>query len=97
MSKYTQSARGRECTVRIPGICNHNPETVVFAHLNGAGMGRKFPDVIGAYCCSACHSAVDGRLSASQIPISRNELRIAHYEGMVRTQLIMIDEGILKL
>jgi len=39
--KYTESARGQECQVRIPGICSHDPETVVFAHLNGGGMGMK--------------------------------------------------------
>ena len=39
MSKLRKLARDRECQVRIPGICNHNPETTVLAHLGGAGMG----------------------------------------------------------
>ncbi|MBC7213069.1 MAG: DUF1364 family protein, partial [Pseudomonas sp.] len=25
--KVRESARGQDCTVRIPGICNFNPET----------------------------------------------------------------------
>ena len=25
-------AKGRDCQVRLPGICNGNPETVVLAH-----------------------------------------------------------------
>jgi hypothetical protein len=52
--KYTESARGQECQVRIPGICSHDPETVVFAHLNGGGMGMKRASIHGAYCCSSC-------------------------------------------
>ena len=43
MSKYTKSARGQACTVRSP-VCNGNPETVVLAHLNGAGTTvSRFP------------------------------------------------------
>lgn len=43
MSNLRKEAKGRECQVRLPGICNHNPETTVLAHyrmagLNGVGM-----------------------------------------------------------
>lgn len=31
------AARGRECIVRIPGVCNGNSETVVLAHYWLAG------------------------------------------------------------
>ena len=54
-SKIRQSAKGEDCLVRAPGICNGNPETVVLAHINGGGIGRKNPDWQGAYACSACH------------------------------------------
>lgn len=56
MSKITKSARGENCTVRLSGICNHNSDTVVFAHINGVrfghGMGLKANDIHGAYACS---------------------------------------------
>ncbi|MER2105083.1 MAG: nuclease domain-containing protein, partial [Pseudomonas atacamensis] len=41
--KLRASANGQECTVRMPGICNHNPETTVLAHLpcGQKGMGIK--------------------------------------------------------
>lgn len=94
MSKYTRSAQGHQCQVRIPGVCNFNPETVVFAHLNGAGMGIKNSDIHGAYCCSDCHDAIDGR---TQTPYSSEYIKLAHYEGMVRTQKLMITAGVLKL
>lgn len=97
MSKYTKSAQGQQCQVRIPGVCNFNPETTVLAHLNGGGMGMKHADIHGAYCCSACHDALDGRTNRHKINMSMGELRLAHLNGVIRTQEIMIKEGILKL
>ncbi len=32
MANLRKEARGRECQVRIYGICNGNPETTVLAH-----------------------------------------------------------------
>ena len=55
-------ARGRECQVRLPGVCNGNPETTVLAHYRLAGIsgiGMKSPDLIGAWACSDCHYTVD--------------------------------------
>ena len=64
MSKLTESARGQECHVRIPGVCNGNPETTVLAHLKPTGhgtMGGKPPDICGVFACSDCHDVIDGR------------------------------------
>lgn len=50
--------------VRIPGVCNGNPETTVLAHIrigNVAGIGQKPPDICGVWACSACHDVIDGR------------------------------------
>ena len=49
MADLRKAARGRECQVRIPGICNGNPETSVLAHIRLAGLcgtGIKPPDLI---------------------------------------------------
>ena len=92
MSKIRKSAKGEECQVRLSGICNFNPETVVFAHLGGGGMGGKMPDIFGAYCCSSCHDAVDYRV---KVGLTKKELALDFYHGMVRTQLILIDKGLL--
>ena len=78
-------ARGQDCTVRLPGICNSNPETTVLAHYRLAGVsgiGIKSPDVIGAWCCSACHDAIDGRIRTN---FEHEWLRLCHAEGMMRT------------
>lgn len=32
MVDLRKAARGQMCTVRIPGYCNHDPETSVLAH-----------------------------------------------------------------
>lgn len=59
------SANGEECHVRLPGICNGRTDTTVWSHWPGLdgdrGMGLKALDLCGAYTCSACHDAIDGR------------------------------------
>jgi len=90
--KYTKSAKGQECQIRSP-FCNHNPETVVLCHLNGAGIGEKMQNIHGAYGCSKCHDAVDGRIRV----LYPNELKLDHLQGVIRTQELMIRNGILKL
>ena len=78
-------AQGQPCMIRVPGCCNRNPETTVLAHYRMAdlcGVGMKPPDWCGAWACSACHDAVDGRVKSTW---SRFELRVMHAEGVFRT------------
>ena len=80
-----KQAKGRGCTVRLPGVFNHNSETVVRAHIrmpNISGMGLKADDLLGAWACSACHDAIDRR---AHTDLDRDYVRLAHLEGMVRT------------
>ena len=93
MSKLRKSAKGRECQVRIPGVCNHNPETVVLAHINGAGMGIKANDIHAAFCCSSCHDALDGRNRSSGL--NPDLLRLYHLDGVIRTQRVWLNEGLI--
>jgi hypothetical protein len=94
MTKITESARGEQCQVRIPGVCNHNPETTVLAHLGGGGMGMKQPDCEGSYCCSDCHSVIDGQVPRPE-GWTKSDITLAHHEGCVRTRSILIDKGLL--
>lgn len=51
MANLRKEAKGRECQIRLPGICNHNPATTVLAHyrLSGTcGMGMKPNNLQGA-------------------------------------------------
>jgi hypothetical protein len=95
--KLRKLAKGQNCMVRIPGICNRNPETVVLAHLNGAGWSLKQPDLLGAWCCSDCHDAVDGR-SKKYLEHGHDywEVTIWFYEGVFRTQKQLIEMGEVK-
>ncbi len=93
MVDLRKEARGRECQVRIPGHCNHDPTTVVLAHINlpgVGGMGMKAPDLLAAWCCSACHDVVDGRVKSSYF---KHEIRMMFYEGVFRTQNALIKLG----
>ena len=94
-SKITQSARGEECQIRIPFICNHNSETTVFCHADGGGMGMKSPDCEGAYGCSACHDVVDGRVKPTSL--MWYEIDLDFYAGQRRTRAILIEKGLLIL
>ena len=91
-----KEGKGRGCMVRLPGICNFNSETVVLGHIRIAGvsgMGIKAPDLLGAWVCSACHDECDQRTNKSGM--TRDELRLAHFEGMARTIMQLHKEGLI--
>lgn len=88
-------ARGRDCMIRIGGVCNFNPETTVLAHyrMHGlSGIGMKSPDLFGAWACSACHDEVDRRTQLCPL----DYVQIAHLEGVLRTQQALVLEGAIK-
>lgn len=94
MANLRKEAKGRECQVRLFGVCNFNSETTVLAHYRMAGltgMGQKADDRFGAWACSACHDAIDGRIKTEYY--DKTELRLAHCEGILRTQQILQREG----
>lgn len=85
MPNLRKLARGQPCQVRLPGICNGNPDTTVLAHYRLAGtcgIGIKPDDSQGAWACSACHDEIDRRTRH----VDRDTARLAHAEGVMRTQ-----------
>lgn len=95
-----KEAKGRQCQIRIPGVCSGNSETVVLCHLNqkslfGVGMGQKVPDIFGAWGCGDCHGAVDcGNVIHTPYGwIELAEINVLFYEGVFRTQNILLKEG----
>ena len=92
-----KSAKGRDCQIRIPGVCNFNPETVVLCHLPGGGMGGKSLDIHGAYGCSECHQMLDGVQSTFQSSQEVELLMLWFYDGVIRTQTIMFNEGLIRV
>lgn len=98
MSHLRKLAKGMECQVRLPNVCNFNPETTVLAHFRLAGTcgtALKPPDLLGAWCCSSCHDEVDGRthkLGAGAIVTTK----LYFAEGVMRTIQQLITRGKLK-
>lgn len=89
MANLKKLARGKECQVRILGVCNFNSETTVLAHIRMPGItgtGMKALDLLGAWCCSACHQATE----------SNPSVRGDFLEGVARTQNKLIEMGVVK-
>ncbi len=82
--------------MRIPDVCNGNPETVVAAHSNqyvhGKGGALKAHDCFVAWACSDCHRELD---QGNQL----NYEQKAHYwqRGFERTLLAAVEQEILKV
>ena len=91
MTKIRKSARGEECTLRMPGVCNRNPETTVLCHIRlpGTGIGRKPEDWQAVYACSSCHNHMDGRAGSVDWK--------AVCTAWARTLTAMNDKGLVKL
>jgi hypothetical protein len=92
MGKMTDLARDRQCELRLDG-CLLGNETVVFAHLNGAGMGRK--NSVGGFdwgcpACFNCHNIVDGRVPHSY---EKGWLDEVHKNATIRFQQTLAREG----
>ena len=95
MSKIRKSAFGEPCQIRIPGVCKSAPnnETTVLCHQGGAGIALKSSDIHAAYGCYSCHAVIDGAKSQ----YTKDELRLMFYDGMVRTQLILLKKGLIQV
>jgi len=90
MSAITESARGRDCEIRLPGVCNFDRETTVFCHfrlIGISGTGYKTDAPIGAYGCSACHSVVD----STKDPL----VQLDFAKACLRTINIMFRNGVI--
>jgi len=98
MSKITASARGESCTLNLSGVCNYDPDTVVWAHSNqgvhGKGLGLKAKDEYGAYACYPCHMTYDRqRNRPKDMPLS--EVEEAFIMGMMKSRRILKDKGLI--
>lgn len=96
-----RAAKGEACTLQLVGICNHDPETSVLAHLpdESHGMARKSDDISAIFACSNCHAAIDGRAfmreyNASYTP---EEKQWVMRRALVRTWRRLISRGIIQL
>lgn len=90
-----QYAKGKQCMVRIPG-CSGNDEETVLAHYRSSstGMGAKEPDLLGAWACYNCHMVVDGHAPLPE-GMGVGDVRLAFFEGIIRTQRELIQSIIV--
>jgi hypothetical protein len=88
-------AKGQPCMIRVPIVCCGNLETTVGCHvrLTGiSGAGYKADDLFIAFGCFACHAVVDGQQKSEYDYATR---RLMLLEGMLRTQVWLMEQGIL--
>lgn len=79
-----RDANGKDCLIRLPGICTGDESTTVHAHIRRggvAGVGQKPVDLCGVRACFSCHDAIDARVD-SRIP--RGELDGYILEAVMR-------------
>ena len=89
--KLRQSAKGQECTFRIPGVCNHSPETTVLCHAPNEerGMGNKGDDHHAAFGCCSCHEHLD----MNRLP--KAEAAAYWLQGIERTHRSWVKKGLM--
>lgn len=85
------SARGEECTVRLPGICANDPAATIWSHARwlhaGKGMGTKAVDLAGAYACTSCDAVYDGQRKPPEGMMRDDVDRawcVGHFKSLVR-------------
>ena len=82
------ASRGATCTLRIPGVCNGNPETVVGCHVSipgfSAGMAQKNDDLFLIDGCSDCHACFDSRAKFAAAPVDWLDVLRALMESQQR-------------
>ncbi len=92
-----RAAKGQECMMQSP-FCNSDPDTVVFAHLNenfaGKALSQKADDIAGAFMCSACHDAYDGRIPVSDFYKEQEYFYLLR--AVIKTIRKLLDDGVLK-
>lgn len=80
---YRGMAQGKDCLLRVPFVCNGNPETTVLAHSNwhDKGGARKASDFYGVWACYSCHSWLDQGKAPGEAKY------VAFSRGMTRMQV----------
>lgn len=85
--KIMAAANGQDCTLRLVGVCNFNPDTTVAAHVGiRRGMACKAGDNMVVFACYDCHNAIE----SNRTMYSEDKLR-----ALEETQEILIDKGLM--
>lgn len=96
----TLAAKGEPCTMRVPGVCNGDPETTVFIHfrwIGDCGTGIKPSALQGAFGCSACNAWTDSPTPRQRHENYESDRNWHGIRAMVSTQMRLIEMGKLKI
>jgi hypothetical protein len=95
--KIRDSARGEECTVRLPG-CACIVDATIWSHYRGEaggkGMALKSDDLCGAYACTFCDSVYDGQ-TPPPAGMTYIEVVIAWFKGHIRSIVRLHEKGVI--
>jgi len=87
-----EMAQGRECLLRVPGVCQGDTATTVACHRNeGKGMGQKQSDPMSAWGCVACHRWYDQ--SGAPREVKRARFMLAHMDQVIEWRKVASDPG----
>lgn len=92
------SARGEACTVRLPGVCTHDPDRTIWSHCRmpdaGKGGALKSLDVAGAYACTDCDAVYDGQRKPPS-GYTRDQVDADWCAGHFRSLVRLHEKGLL--
>ena len=93
-NKIRKSAKGKECTLRIAGVCNYDCSTTVLAHLpdESHGIGLKSDDFSACYACSSCHDFIDNRVKSD---LTESDRQFYMRRAQTRTIRSLVESGLL--
>ena len=98
MTPIRRAARGQDCTLQFPAVCNFDPATTVLCHSNyladGKGMGLKAPDLAAAFGCAACHDLLDGR-RPRPAHLTAGNVESTFYVAVARTHQVLRRLGLI--
>jgi len=97
-AKYLRGSRGQQCTLRIPGVCNNDPATVVAAHIRDGhkGGGTKASDISVLNACHSCHMVFDGQAKMPSGDVIPHDVWCFYaLRGLQETLEQRIDAGLL--
>jgi hypothetical protein len=99
MTPIRRAARGQDCTLQFPAVCNFDPATTVLCHSNyladGKGMGLKAPDTAAAFGCAACHDVLDGR-RPRPVEMTAENMKTRFYTAVKHTHDVLRSLGLIK-
>lgn len=99
--KIRESARGEPCTVRLVGVCSHDPAKSIWSHARwgaqlgeaGRGMATKALDLCGAIACTDCDAAFDQHRGAPHL--TREQIDLDWMMGHLRSLAVLQRKGLL--